>query len=389
MVTQAQREVRVVQDESVLSSLLDTARFEHMYRIAEAMASGSFIPEHIYMVGPKNDRRQLDRKQVVGNCFRIVNQAIRWGLDPWSVIDETYVVAGKLGYQGKLIAAVINARAGFPGGLKPMYNTKKGGDFAVVVYASQFPPAPDAIKALMDYAENEDRKALGYLTAIGILAVRLSVAQAITANDMWKRDPEQKLFYSAAPKWARRWRPEIMLGVVTDDDLDRMQANTIEATPQMPLGVTNLRNDGQTVPGYVRDESAASQQTSQPETDGHGDVLPDSPSEPAKDQAPTPTPDQEDALKDVMAKIAQLKTFEECQAFAGTLDIGLLGAVLFEKAAYELKQRAFVLNEEAAKARRTQQPQKEPEQEKPSGEVAAPASFLVGDHGATTKKKGK
>ncbi len=235
------RAVRVVEDDSELASLLDTARFEHMHRIAEAMALGSFIPEHI---------RSKDHRVTVGNCFRVVNQAIRWGMDPWSVIDETYVVKGKLGYQGKLVAAVINARAGIPGGLKAVYNAKAGDDFAIVVYTSVFPLGADGLASLQAYADSEDRRALGELTALGILAVRLSVGQGRTDNQMWKKDPEQKLFYSAATKWARRHRPEIILGVLTEPDLEALADQAARETPAAVL-------ESQSLAARLADKAAA------------------------------------------------------------------------------------------------------------------------------------
>jgi hypothetical protein len=54
----------------------------------------------------------------------------------------------------------------------------------------------------------------------------LSVGQAKTSNKMWTSDPDQKLVYSGATKWARRHCPEIMLGVLTDQDLEVMRENS-------------------------------------------------------------------------------------------------------------------------------------------------------------------
>jgi len=48
--------------------------------------------------------------------------------------------------------------------------------------------------------------------------VKVSVGQAKNDNQMWKKDPEQKLAYTGATKWARRWCPEILLGILIDDD---------------------------------------------------------------------------------------------------------------------------------------------------------------------------
>lgn len=180
-------QVRVVEDESPIAYLMDTARFEHTQRIASLMARASLTPAHLTKGGPD---------AAMGNCFLVTGQAIRWGFDPFLVAQHTYVVQGKLGYEGKLIAAVVNARAGLKSSLR--YEFVGQGDDLTITVIGTF--------------RNEDEPRI----------VTLSVRQAKTANDMWIRDPEQKLAYSGAIRWARRHCPEITLGVVTDDDLERI-----------------------------------------------------------------------------------------------------------------------------------------------------------------------
>src|SRR4051812_12735664 len=104
LATRPKRELRIVESEI---AVLDTAKFEQMYRIAGAMAAATLIPEHLY----KDKNGAFSPEEVKANCFLIVNQATRWEMDPFSVMPETYVVGGKLGYQGKLVAAVVNSRA--------------------------------------------------------------------------------------------------------------------------------------------------------------------------------------------------------------------------------------------------------------------------------------
>ena len=187
--TQPERKERlIVRDDGPTAYLFDTARFEHTYRIAACMARASLIPDHL---------RGKKPEEAASNCLLIVNQAIRWGLDPFAVAPETYVVNGKLGFQGKLVAAVVNARAGLKGRLR--YEFCGEGENRTITVIGQFTD------------ESEPRE------------VSLSVKQARTDNEMWKKDPDQKLVYSGVTKWARRHCPEIMLGVVTDDDFERME----------------------------------------------------------------------------------------------------------------------------------------------------------------------
>src|ERR1700742_4942805 len=89
---------------------LDTARFEHMQRIANVMARSTMIPETLRMYGPKDNRQDLPFEQVMSNCFLVVNQAVRWGMDPFAVVSCCAVVHGRLSYEGKLVAAVLDAK---------------------------------------------------------------------------------------------------------------------------------------------------------------------------------------------------------------------------------------------------------------------------------------
>jgi hypothetical protein len=183
---ETRREIRTVDDPI---PVLDTARFEHMQRIANAIAEQTLCPAHL---------RGTDARQTAANCFRVVNQAVRWGFDPFAVVDETYVVQNKLGYQGKLVAAVVNAKAGLQQRLSYAYNDKAGDDLTITV-TGRF------------IGEDVDR------------TVEVRVGTAKTNNKMWTADPRQKLIYSGAIKWARAHCPELLLGVLTDDDIDRMQ----------------------------------------------------------------------------------------------------------------------------------------------------------------------
>lgn len=185
----------VVHDDGPASYLFDTARFEHLYRIASVMAHASLIPDHLR--GKGQDAQQ----QTISNCMLVVNQAIRWQLDPFAVAPETYVVQNKLGFQGKLVVAVVNARAGLSGRLR--FTFSGSGDDRTVTVSGTFAD------------ETEPR------------TITLSVRQAKTENKMWRTDPDQKLCYTGATKWARRHCPEIMLGVLTDDDLDTIRERSV------------------------------------------------------------------------------------------------------------------------------------------------------------------
>ena len=183
-------------DDSEYAYLFDTAKFEQTYRLARAMAASSLTPKHL-----REDKGgPFEIETVAANCFQVINQAMCWGFNPFALMKESYVVAGNLGWQGKVVAAVINARAGLKNNLAFEFNDKKGDDRMVTVIGTL-------------RGEQEPR------------TVTLTVGQAKTSNDIWLKDPEQKLCYSGAIKWARRHCPEVALGVLTDDDIDKIVAS--------------------------------------------------------------------------------------------------------------------------------------------------------------------
>jgi hypothetical protein len=192
--TQTEKNARlIVHDDSEAGIMMDSARFEQAQRVASTLAHAALTPKHLKGNSPQES---------IANCFRVVNQAFRWGMDPFAVADETYVVQGRLGYQGKLIASVINTRSNLASRLRCEYDGE--GDGRTVTVIGRF--------------ANEDFDR----------TITLSVGQAKTGNEMWKKDPDQKLYYSAVAKWARRHCPEVILGVMTSEEVDKVvEATTI------------------------------------------------------------------------------------------------------------------------------------------------------------------
>ena len=167
---------------------MDTARFDQAQRVAMTMAQSTLTPKHL---------KGNTVHETAANCFRVVNQALQWGMNPFAVMDKTYFIDGRMGYEGQLVAAVVQERAGLRGRLKAEYDGK-GEDRRVTVSGT-----------FKD--ETEPR------------TIQWTVRQGRTKNGMWSTNPDQKLWYSGVIQWARRHCPAVILGVATDDDLDTIQ----------------------------------------------------------------------------------------------------------------------------------------------------------------------
>ncbi|WP_107327405.1 hypothetical protein [Agrobacterium pusense] len=202
--------------------LLDTSRFEHMQRVATVMARSTLMPESLYMEGKANDKRPLPYDTIISNCFLVVNQAVRWGLDPFAVAQCVSVVHGKLCYEGKLVAAVLQAKLGMN-----LHHHITGSGDDTRIYMSDKPfneevTVGDSTGPLVSFLK----------PGIRIPGVRLfdgSVAEWKTTgtNSPWSpKNFPRMLIYRGTRDWCRIYEPATMLGVYTDDEMVDMEDTT-------------------------------------------------------------------------------------------------------------------------------------------------------------------
>jgi hypothetical protein len=228
--------------------VLDTGKFEHMQRIACVMAKTSTIPESL-CIG--EDKKRLPEDTIIANCFRIVNQAVRWGMDPFAVADCASIIHGKLMWEGKIVAAVIDAKLGVK--LNYEFDEKSGQELGVTVHATL--PGETQRREIFGRVKDWHR----------------GPKSPWASEGAWKR----QLRYMGNREWARAHAPAVMLGVYVDDELDDI------ATRDVPAGMRALRMKDVTPksePLLIPDipDVAPAQQTVVPEPDQDTVADPDS-----------------------------------------------------------------------------------------------------------------
>ena len=200
---QPQRAIRVVEDDGEFSNLLDTARFEHMQRVAGLFANSTIIPEHY--------------RGNIGNCFIALQMATRLRVDPYMFMQNTYVVHGRPGMEAKLAIALINSSGLYEGSLDYELSGEDPDDafhpeFKVRAFA--FPKGKSvAVKGpWVDWklvrAEGWDSK----------------------AGSKWKTMPEMMFKYRAATQFGRLHCPERLMGMLTAEEIDAIA----ETQPEQP-----------------------------------------------------------------------------------------------------------------------------------------------------------
>lgn len=156
--------------------------FAEAVRFAEMMAKSKMVPRH-FQGKPEE-------------CLVIIEQAMRWEMSPYAVIQCASMIHDRPMYEGKLVAAVVNARGpayGLQGRLHFDYSGE--GDLRKIV-----------VWGLLD-----GRKEV----------IDVTVRDAKTSNEQWKKQPDQQLAYHGSRVWARRHMPELMLGVYSPEEFDR------------------------------------------------------------------------------------------------------------------------------------------------------------------------
>ena len=170
---------------------------EQALAFAAEMATADLVPQHL--------------QGKAGNCLMVVEQAMRWQMSPFAIAQCTAVVRGKLMYEGKLVAGVINA-------LGPKYGLQSRLRYD---YEGEGPGRKIIVSAALDGRTE---------------AIELELVKAKTNNEWWTRQPDQQLAYAGARVWARRYMPELMLGIVTPEDRPVGEPGMKDVTPTEPTG---------------------------------------------------------------------------------------------------------------------------------------------------------
>jgi hypothetical protein len=186
---------RIVVESNV--PVLDTGMFDHMIRIARLMAASSLVPAHLNSVRKEGTEQvAMSADEAMANCFLVVNQGLRWRMDPFAVAQHVFIQKGRIGYEGKLVAAVINTHPGLAKRLSYEFDGPPGSGKRKVTVTGR-------VKG-----DEQDRRVEG------------TVEGWQTNNENWKKSPDQMLVYRGAREWARRWMPEAILGVYAEEELE-------------------------------------------------------------------------------------------------------------------------------------------------------------------------
>lgn len=135
-----------------------------------------------------------------GACLAIALQAFRTGADPFAVANKAYITTNRAGeeqiaYEAQYINSVLNTSRQLSKRLRASY--KGHGDSRQCT--------------ITGYIVGEDEPFDYESPTIAAIAVKNS--------PLWKGDPDQQLYYYSSRAWARRYLPEVLLGMYTPDEI--------------------------------------------------------------------------------------------------------------------------------------------------------------------------
>lgn len=178
------------------NTALTPTSMESAIKLAEMMARGKLVPSHLH--------------NSPGDCLMVIEASMRWQMSPFAVAQCTSVIQGKLMFEGKLVAAALNASG--------ILSTRLDYDFS-----GEAAQRAVTVRGTLR-GETKAREVTVYLS------------EAKTSNGLWTKQPDQQLVYAGTRVWARRHAPEVMLGVYAPEEFDRADAfegPTIEANAEM------------------------------------------------------------------------------------------------------------------------------------------------------------
>jgi len=189
----------LVHDNSAFSNLLDSTRFDHMWRIAKMFSSSDMVPQHFH--------------GKPANCFIITQMAVRLEIDPFMLMQNTYVVKGRPGMEAKLAIALVNARGPFTGPIQYALSGE-GGTRACRAYATH--------KMTREVCEQT-------------VTVQMAKAEGwYEKNPKWKNLTDLMLCYRAAMFLARLYAPECLMGMQATDEIVDVAGEQASETAMLP-----------------------------------------------------------------------------------------------------------------------------------------------------------
>lgn len=159
--------------------------FKMAYQMAKALSQSTIVPAHFQ----RNE----------ANCLVAISQAQKMNIDPFTVMQNMYMIQGKITWKSSFLIAMINASGKYDIELQFEENEKDEKPYSCRCWTTKDGRRVDGIKVTMDMADAE-----GWIEKKG---------------SKWKSLPALMLRYRAASFFANLNCPELTSGFYTKEEI--------------------------------------------------------------------------------------------------------------------------------------------------------------------------
>lgn len=183
----------IVADSSAFAGLLDSAKFEHLQRVAKVFAASELVPAHF--------------RDKPANCIVALQMALRLQVDPFMFLQNCYLISGKPSIETKLAIALLNASGRISGSVR--YKVEGSGEkLACTAYCVESGTG-EVLEHRLDW---ETVKRCGW-----------------AAKGTWATDPKLMMMYRSAMRLIRTHFPDVLLGMLSKEEAEEI--GTVEVRP--------------------------------------------------------------------------------------------------------------------------------------------------------------
>lgn len=175
-------------------------------KMAQALSQSTIVPQHFQ----RNE----------ANCMVAISQAQKMNIDPFTVMQNMYMIQGKISWKSSFLIAMINASGKYDMELQFEEEEKAGKPYSCRCWTTKDGRRVDGIKVTMDMAEAE-----GWTKKNG---------------SKWKTLPALMLRYRSASFFANLNCPELTSGFYTREE---MLDNDFSQQPEKQTNLNDLLRD--------------------------------------------------------------------------------------------------------------------------------------------------
>jgi hypothetical protein len=187
----------------VIGGVSGLEMMEKALKFSEIMARADIIPAHY--------------RGKTANVFIAVQSALRMNLDPMHVMQNTFVISGRLGMVSSFAISLANGSGLFDSGIS--YKIEgKGDDLKVTAYANL----------------KKSGREISYT-----ITMREARAEGWTKNAKYQSLPELMLRYRAATLLIRTHVPEVLNGMHMVEEIEDVAIATKDVTPNKATSISS------------------------------------------------------------------------------------------------------------------------------------------------------